>query len=144
MGHSVPMKFARPALALLCVAVLGAACSSGDAEAGPTAEEEFCSAFRPYVEAAQADQDATEAEIVARMKKFADEVSGLRTPEEMSKDAAKGLETWVDRVTALPDDASQTDVMEALNADVSDAEKAQMEAFINYGNQACLKAPVTE
>lgn len=143
MGQPVPMKSARLLPALLLVAVLGAACSD-DAEAGPTAEEEFCAAFRPYVEAAQNDQNPSDAEVIARMKKFADEVKDLRTPEEMSADAAAGLRTWSERVIALPGDASQTDVMEALNADVTDEQKDQMEAFIQYGNRTCLKARVSE
>lgn len=140
--HPVRMRIVRLAAVLLVAGATLVGCSDSEKEPEPSAQEEFCTAYRDFYEQSQSNQDASETEVVARMKGFATKLDGLEVPEEMSADAQKGLETWIDLMSDLPDDATEADVI-ALDQELSEQETGWLETYYLYSNAICLSADAT-
>jgi len=131
------MKIVRLAATLLIVGVALVGCGSDEEKPEPTAQEKFCAAYRDFYEQSSKKPEASETEVVSRMKDFADTLDDLEAPEEMSKEAKKGMETWIELIGDLPDDATQADVI-AQNSELSKKKAAWLRAYSDFGNVFCL------
>lgn len=134
------MKIVRLAAALLIVGAALVGCGADKAEAEPTAQEEFCSAYRDFYDQSSANPDASESEVIARMKGFAATLEDLEAPPEMSDEAKEGMATWIELIGDLPDDATQNDVV-TLDAQLSKKKSAALRAYNDFGNVVCLSNP---
>lgn len=134
MVHSVPMRLVRVLAVLACTALVSACGGNGSSA---SAQEQFCSEYRAFYKATKADQGTDEAATVRRMKDFATTLADLDAPEQMSKEAANGLDRLVSMFEGLDDNASQADVI-ALENDMSKSEIAELDAFYLYSNKTCI------
>src|SRR4051794_40556943 len=105
--------------ALLLVVGLLAGCgssdssdASGSADAGgpPTnaSVEDFCGAFLDLIQQVQqAGTDISDEQAVKLAKGLATKLGDVGTPADMPADARRAVETAIDKINALPDDATQ-------------------------------------
>ncbi|MFC6154531.1 hypothetical protein [Nocardioides yefusunii] len=135
------MRFVRPLAACALTAALLTGCSSESetVDPGPQAAtvDEYCEAYRPFVDA-ETISEQDESDIVAGMKTFAAAVGDMVAPVEMSADEVLGLTMWVERVSSLPDDATQRQVEKALTKGVKEIDELRMNQFITFGNSVCF------
>lgn len=140
MVHSLPMRLVRVLAVLACTAALVSAC--GDGEPSASAQEKFCSEYRSFYKETKADQGTDEAATVRRMKDFATTLADLDVPEQMSKEAASGLDSLVSMFKGLDANATQADVI-ALEKGMSKPEIADLDAFYLYSNKTCISGDVS-
>lgn len=131
------MKIVRLAATLLIVGVALVGCGSDEEKPEPTAQEKFCAAYRDFYEQSSKNPEASETEVVSRMKEFAATLDDLEPPAEMSEEAKTGMQTWIELIGDLPDDATQGDVV-SLDSELSKKENAALRAYNDFGNVFCL------
>lgn len=137
MRHSEPMKTVRLAATLLIAGVALVGCGSDEAEPEPSAQEKFCVAYRDFYDQSSNNPDASETEVISRMKSFAATLENLEAPSEMSDEARKGMDTWIEMIGDLPDGATQDDVV-ALDTQLSRKKSSALRAYNDFGNVVCL------
>ncbi len=107
---------------------------SGSSDEGASTED-FCAAFQAFADdlAGVTGQEANLGEI---LKKAAERIEEVGTPEDIPDDAKEGLQVTLDAILALPDDASVED-MGALEDEFTDADKEKTDAFSEYLEETC-------
>ncbi|MBE7324555.1 hypothetical protein IEQ44_07815 [Nocardioides sp. Y6] len=133
------MRFLGLGVGLLLSAACLVGCAEKEEPEQPSAEEVFCEAFRDYYERSSTNDQKDDAEVVASMKAFAAEAAQLEIPESMSQEASTGLQTWIQLMAKVPDDATQADVA-ALSNDLTAEQVEQLDAYYLYSNARCLSA----
>ncbi len=104
--------------------------------------EEFCAAAEKF-ENTFTETDTTDlGEGIEALKEAARELKDVGTPEDIPDDAREGLALTLDKLIALPDDATQTDLMDVL--DLTADERATSMAFEDYLNATCPYRDGTE
>jgi hypothetical protein len=130
-------------LAAALVLVAGAVVACGDDGDGggsdnPPSTREFCGALKEFKDTVAGVTPTDEKEVeayVKALKEGADRLAEVGTPAEMPDDARDGFAITVDRIRALPDDATQDDLGQL--GDVSDAEQKKLDALADYIEDAC-------
>jgi hypothetical protein len=143
------MKRTSLLAALLLVVGLLAGCGSsdsstasgGDSAAGPPTDatvEEFCGAFLDLIQQAQQQgSDISDADAVKLAKDLADKLEEVGTPTDMPADARRAFETAIDKIKALPDDATQSEMSKAAG-DLTEDQKKDQEALSTYITTKCM------
>lgn len=140
MRQSLHMRIVRLAAALFLAGACALGCAAGgdtEEKPEPSAQEQFCEAFREYYERSSQNSGSTDAEVISSMKAFAKQASELEMPEEMSAKARLGLATWIDLINEIDDDASQDEVS-ALGDGLSAKQLDQLDSYYLYSNATCL------
>jgi hypothetical protein len=124
--------------ALLAAPVL-ISCGGDNDEAGGDHEtvsvEEFCSATERFENIfGELDPDDL-GDGAKALKDAARELKGVGTPADIPDDAREGLELTLDKLIAVPDDASSEELFGVL--DLTGDEKAKSMAFESYLDQSC-------
>ena len=120
-----------------------AADDGGSAGGPPTnaSAEEFCGTFLDLIQqASEAGEEISDEDAIALAKDLADTLSEVGTPEDMPEDARRAFETAIEKIQAIPDDATQ-DEMQAASADLTEAEKVDQEALSTYITDTCMGQP---
>jgi hypothetical protein len=112
----------------------GAGDGSGKADAGASTED-FCAAFQAFSDDLT-DVDGTEENFGEILKKGAQRIEDVGTPDGIPDDAEEGLQLTLDAIQDLPDDASAED-MSTLGDGLSDADKEKTDAFGDYLDETC-------
>jgi hypothetical protein len=139
-----PMKHALLAASLVLIGGGAVACGGDDAGGAPTdaSKTEFCEAY----ESLFADLGALggaggeappEDKMLESFKDWATTMEKVGTPAGIPDDARQGFELTIEEVEDLDADDLDQASLEDLNADLSDDEKAQGEAFTTYLNDTC-------
>jgi hypothetical protein len=136
--------------ALLLVLGLLAGCGSSDSSTaaddagsagGPPTNasvEEFCGAFLDLIQqASKAGEDISDKDAIKLAKDLADTLGEVGTPEDMPEDARRAFETAIEKIQAIPDDATQDEMQEAAG-DLTEAEKKDQEALSTYITEKCM------
>ena len=140
------MKRTSLLAALLVVVGLVAGCGSSDSSTasgdsgGSASVEEFCGAFLDLIEQArQQGTDISDADAVELAKDFADKLEEMGAPSDMPADARRALETAIEKIKSLPDDATQEDMSKAAE-DLTEDQQKDQEALSTYISTKCLDA----
>jgi hypothetical protein len=132
--------------ALLLVLGLIAGCGNSDSStaadeggsAGGPPTKEFCGTFLDLIQqASEAGEKISDEDAIALAKDLADKLSEVGTPEDMPEDARRAFETAIEKIQAIPDDATQDEMQEAA-ADLTEAEKKDQEALSTYITDTCM------
>ena len=117
------------------------ATDDGGSAGGPPTNasvEEFCGTFLDLIQqASAAGEKISDKDAIALAKDLADKLSEVGTPEDMPEDARRAFETAIEKIQAIPDDATQ-DEMQAAAADLTEAEKKDQEALSTYITSTCM------
>ncbi|WP_158647803.1 hypothetical protein [Nocardioides houyundeii] len=135
------MRYVAGAVGLLLVGGLALGCGeSEDDTPEPTTKERHCSAYQSFFsERASHGSDASDAEVVATLKGWGEDLEEIGAPEDMTEDAKAGHDIWVDLIGQVRDDANQSEVV-ALEAGLSGKQVAEVEEFFAYNDSECLSA----
>jgi hypothetical protein len=96
---------------------------------------DFCSAAEKFENTFSELDTSDLASSVATFKSAAQELEDAGTPQDIPADAREGLTLTLDKITGLPDDASEDD-MNAL-FEFTEDEKAKSMAFESYLDDTC-------
>ena len=125
------MKIGLVAASLVLVAGGATACS------GSASKEDFCKGYDDFLQAL-ADADS-EKDYGEQLKAAASDFEDVGTPEDIPDDAKEGLETVLEAIEGLDDDATPEDIQK-LNEDLSEDENKKAEAFEEYLSKTCPDA----
>lgn len=109
------------------------ASSSTGADGGTV--EEFCNVLIGILQ--QPPEGISDADALQLLKGIAAQLSEVGTPDDMPDDAARALQMAIDKINALPDDATQEEVSKAA-ADLSAAEKKDQVSLGEYVQEKCM------
>lgn len=134
--------FTKVVSVLLCAGLL-AGCGE-EAEEAPSAEattiEDYCQAYEDYFQQrASLGSQAPDAEVIATMKAWADDLERIGPPEEMPATARAGRTIWLDLVGQIDDDATADDVV-ALEQGLPRGQADELQAFFLYNDEGCPQA----
>ena len=114
------------------LAAPGLVSCGGDDGDGPTAKrkdevsvEEFCVAAEKFENTFTETDTTNLREGVQALKDAAQELKDVGTPEDIPDDAREGLVLTLDKLIGLPDDATQTDLLEMLDFTDEDEEPSR-------------------
>jgi hypothetical protein len=132
------MKTALLAASLVLVGASAVACSGGGSTGAPTdaSEKDYCASYQSLFTDMSTMTDATDAEIITQIKKWATTMEETGTPEDMPEDARAGFETTLSLIGDLDDDAKSED-FEKIDEDLTEAETAEVDEFDTYTTDTC-------
>lgn len=123
------MKPLSLAAGLILMSGVLVGCGGGDAPTDAS-KADFC---ETYVDTdALTEEDATGADV----RDWADNLEETGTPEDISDDARKGFEVFLEAAKDIDEDAKADDIEEP---DVSAEEEKQLEAFGEYVGTTCTE-----
>jgi hypothetical protein len=97
--------------------------------------EDFCAAAEKF-ENTFTETDTTKLpEGVDALKDAAQELKDVGTPDDIPADAREGLGLTLDKLIALPDDVTETDLLEVMDFTADEAAKSM--AFESYLDDTC-------
>ena len=108
--------------------------SSSAAPDGGTVEA-FCQVLIGMIQ--QPPQGTSNKEALQLLKSIATQLEQVGTPDDMPEDAARALQTAIDKINDLPDDATQDEVSKAA-ADLTAEQKQDQQALGEYVQQKCM------
>ena len=108
---------------------------ANESEPAVVSVDEFCAAAKKF-ENTFTETDTTDlAEGVQALRSAAQELKDFGTPSDIPDDARDGLMLTLDKLIGLPDDASESDLLDVL--DLSEDERAKSMAFEDYLDDSC-------
>lgn len=125
-------------LAALLMGLLVSGCGSSDS--GETTKKsastaEFCGALKDF-QAGSANADPSDmTAYVAALKAAAQRLDAVGTPEAVPADAKAGFDITINRITGLPDTATQDDL--ATLGDVEPGDQKKLDALDDYIKETC-------
>ena len=127
----------KPALLAATLVLVGGA-AAGCAGGAPTdaAEKDFCETYNSLFTDMAEMADASEKEIIVKIKEWGAKMDETGTPEDISDDARAGYEQTVAMLADLDENASQED-FDKIEQDLSDEEKKQVDEFDKYTTDTC-------
>jgi hypothetical protein len=133
------MKLGLLAAGLVLVAGGAVGCGGdgggGDGHGAPSAKE-FCGELEDFHTAyANSDPTGDLKGYIRTIKQSAARLGDLGTPDSMPSDAKAGFALTVQRIKALPDDATVDQL--AQIGDVSDADQKKLDALDDYIGTTC-------
>ena len=131
----------KPALLVASLVLVGGsavACGGGGASGAPTdaSEKDFCEGYQSLFSDMSGMTEASDKEIIAKIKDWAATMEKTGTPEDISDDARAGFETTLSLIDDLDDDAKQAD-FEKIDDGLSEAETKQVDEFDTYTTDTC-------
>ena len=132
------MKPALLAASLVLVGASAVACGGGGSSGAPTdaSEKDFCEGYQSLFSDMSGMTEASDKEIIAKIKDWGTTMQDTGTPEDISDDARAGFETTMKLIDDLDEDAKQAD-FEKLDDDLTKDETAQVDAFDTYTTDTC-------
>jgi hypothetical protein len=132
------MKPALLAASLVLVGGSAAGCAGGSASGAPTdaSEADYCATYQSLFTKMSTKTDATDKQIVAEIKDWAERMQKTGTPKDIPKDARAGFETTISLIDDLDDDAKPDD-FEKIDEDLSETETTQVDTFDTYTTDTC-------
>jgi hypothetical protein len=132
------MKPALLAASLVLVGGSAVACGGDDAGGAPTdaSEKDYCASYQSLFTDMSSMADASDKEIIAKIKDWAATMQETGTPKDMPKDARAGFETTISLIDELGDDARAKD-FEKIDEDLSETETKQVDDFDTYTTDTC-------
>jgi hypothetical protein len=131
------MKSALLAASLVLVGGTALGCSGGsDGAPADASEDDYCTSYRTLFADMSTMTEATDAEIIAKIKDWGATMQETGTPSDMPDDARAGFETTLSLIDGLEDDASAED-FEKMDADLSEEETRQVDEFDTYTTETC-------
>lgn len=111
-------------------------CGGDDGPPTDASKDDFCANFQALNDdlAELASEDTSEA--LEILKDAISEMEETGTPKDISDGARDGLQTTIDKVNELDDDATGAD-LEKLDEEFSDAEQKNSDAFDDYLEKTC-------
>jgi hypothetical protein len=107
--------------------------SSAGADGGTV--EAFCNVLIGILQ--QPPKGTSDAEALELLKGIATQLEQVGAPEDMPEDAARALQTAIDKINELPDDATRDEVSEAA-ADLTAEQKKDQQALGAYVQEKCM------
>ena len=112
--------------------------SSSSSEAGGGSVEAFCNVLIGILQ--QPPQGSSDKDALKVLKSVAAQLEQVGAPADMPEDAARALQTAIDKINALPDDATSEEVAKAA-ADLTKEEKKDQQALGEYVQTTCMPSP---
>jgi hypothetical protein len=109
--------------------------SDGSGDGATVSVAKFCDAAETFESTFKETDTADLPTGLPALKAAARELEGLGTPGELPDDARKGLVLTLDKLIALPDDTTESELIETLR--LTGDEKAESTAFENYLDDHC-------
>jgi hypothetical protein len=109
------------------------ASSSAAADGGTV--EAFCNVLIGILQ--QPPKGTSDAEALELLKGIATQLEQVGAPEDMPEDAARALQTAIDKINELPDDATRDEVSKAA-ADLTAEQKKDQQALGEYVQEKCM------
>ncbi len=116
---------------------------STDATSSPSTDDSaqqvtaFCNVILGIVQ--QAPQGTNDADALKLLKSVATQFEQIGPPSDMPAAAQRALQVAIDKIKALPDDATAEEVSKAAD-DLTDAEKKDQEVLGQYVQDKCMPA----
>ena len=113
--------------------------ASSSSSAGADDQEQKVTAFCNVIVgiASQATQGTSDAEALKLLKKVGAEFEQIGAPDGMPEDAQRALRLAIDKIKAIPNDATAQEVAKAAG-DLTAAEKKDQAALGQYVQDTCL------
>jgi hypothetical protein len=112
----------------------GASSSADDQAQKVTA---FCNVIVSI--ASQSQQSTSDADALKLLKKVGEEFDQIGAPDDMPEDAQRALQLAIDKIKAIPDDATAEEVAKAAG-DLTAAQKKDQAALGQYVQEQCMPA----
>lgn len=125
-------------LAVLLMGLLVSGC--GGSDSGETTKKsasatEFCGALKDF-QAGSANADPNDmTAYVAALKAAAERLDAVGTPDAVPAEAKAGFDITINRITGLPDTATQDDL--AKLGDVEPGDQKKLDALDDYIKKTC-------
>ena len=133
------MKLGLAAATLILVAGGAVGCGGDDGSGGSdektASKADFCGAFQAFYDDIQGIS-GEEDNLGEILKKAANRIEDVGTPEGIPDDAKEGLQLTLEAIDDLPDDATAED-MAGLEGDFSEEDTAKADAFTEYLAKTC-------
>ncbi len=113
-----------------------------DSDRSAVSVDDFCAAAQMFENTFNETDTVNLPEGVEALKDAAQELKDLGTPEDIPDGAREGFAMTLDKLTALPDDADQADLLDVL--DLNESERAKSMAFEGYLDDTCPYREGTE
>jgi len=107
--------------------------SSAPADGGTV--QAFCNVLIGILQ--QPPEGTSDKDALELLKGIAAQLEQVGAPGDMPEDAARGLQTAIDKINELPDDATSDDVSKAAT-DLTAEEKKDQQALGDYVQSTCL------
>jgi hypothetical protein len=131
------MKSALLAASLVLVGGTALGCSGGsDSAPADASEDDYCASYRTLFADMSTMTEASDAEIIAKIKDWGATMQETGTPEGMPEDARAGFETTLSLIDGLEDDAKPED-FEKMDSDLTEEETKQVAEFDTYTTETC-------
>ena len=118
------------------VLVAGLTGCSGDSEGSGTSTADFCDAYNDLFDRVLGADPTDSAATVRAFKQWAADMADVDAPADMPDDARHGYELFVQQAQDIDEDASLDDLA-ALGEGLSDADRADGEAFNSWTTDNC-------
>jgi hypothetical protein len=140
------MKIKRYAAAsgtAVLLALSLSACGGGVDAPEDASQEAFCETFNSQAEIGEAESAGDQAD---KAHDIADKLEEVGTPDDISDDARKGFEEYVEALQDIDEDDVETlsDASEDEAAEALDIDQDAFTAFFEYAFEACAGAPPAE
>ena len=112
-----------------------ASSSSSSAAAEGGSVEAFCNVLIGILQ--QPPQGTSDKDALKLLKGIAAQLEQVGAPADMPEDAARALQTAIDKINELPDDATQEEVSKAAD-DLTADEKKDQQALGEYVQEKCM------
>ena len=115
--------------------------NSSGASSGPDDQEQKVTAFCNVIVgiASQSTQNTSDADALKLLKKVGEEFDQIGAPDDMPEDAQRALQLAIDKIKAIPDDATAEEVAKAAG-DLTAAQKQDQAALGRYVQEKCMPA----
>jgi hypothetical protein len=130
------MKSALLAASLVLVGGTALGCSGGDGAPADASQDDYCASYRTLFADMSTMTEATDAEIIAKIKDWGATMQETGTPSDMPDDARAGFETTLAFIDGLDDDATAED-FEKMDSDLTEEETQQVGEFDTYTTETC-------
>jgi hypothetical protein len=115
--------------------------SSSGASSGADDQAQKVTAFCNVIVsiASQSQQSTSDADALKLLKKVGEEFDQIGAPDDMPEDAQRALQLAIDKIKAIPDDATAEEVAKAAG-DLTAAQKKDQAALGQYVQEKCMPA----
>jgi hypothetical protein len=115
--------------------------SSSGASSGADDQAQKVTAFCNVIVsiASQSQQSTSDADALKLLKKVGEEFDQIGAPDDMPEDAQRALQLAIDKIKAIPDDATAEEVAKAAG-DLTAAQKKDQTALGQYVQDKCMPA----
>lgn len=132
------MKHALIAATLVLVggATVGCGSDGGSGAPADASEKDFCASYTSLFEDMTGMTDATDKQIIAKIKDWGTAMQETGTPKDISDEARAGFETTMDLIDSLDEDSTKEE-FQKIDEDLTQKEKDGVEAFDTYTTDTC-------